>query len=144
MTAETGVALRRCLLRALATKRYVPPRVLKAQHRDFSAHFPRYCALVDECRLYESTKGRRLRLIASGSRVNETINVRAPQRFDAFAAKRFVNVHARHVYELYSGWKSMRPNDPVVTTSDNYAMKWAYKEPMTEDSWYDKTTFCSL
>jgi hypothetical protein len=103
-TVGVGIALRRCLMRALVTKRYVAPHFVKRQHRDFARHWPHYCALLDHCWLYlashgtvqllaESTAAADRSIVAAGSSpaspLHANLTVHLPDAYDAFLATRY-------------------------------------------------------
>lgn len=98
-TVGVGIALRRCLMRALVTKRYVAPRFVKRQHRDFARYWQRYCSAVDRCWLYHASHGQ-VRLVAEtrGTALDvadvdspdalppANVSVLLPDLFDSFVA----------------------------------------------------------
>jgi predicted ABC-type ATPase len=133
ITVDTGIAIRRCLLRALASKRYVRPRTLKQHHRDFSRNWPAYCNRVDRCWLFQSTRGRVAQLVAQSNNTNRTRTVYTPVALDAFAAKRFVNVDAANVFGLYN---IIIDEQPAATASGERPL-WSYDQPEAASSWRD-------
>jgi predicted ABC-type ATPase len=133
ITVDTGIAIRRCLLRALASKRYVQPRTLKQHHRDFSRNWPAYCNRVDRCWLFQSTRGRVAQLVAQSNKANRTRTVYTPVALDAFAAKRFVNVDAANVFGLYNIIVEEQP----ATAASGEPPLWSYDQPEAASSWRD-------
>lgn len=130
LTVDAGIAIRRCLLRALSTKRYVPPRVLKAHHRDFSRNWPAYCNAVDACFLFQSSRTRVPQLVAQSERGPAQLVVHLPLAYDAFAAKRFINVDAANVFELYSRPATSGDDVPPLPL-------WNFARPAAAASWSD-------
>jgi predicted ABC-type ATPase len=127
LTVDAGIAIRRCLLRALSTKRYVPPRVLLTHHRDFSRNWPDYCNAVDACYLFQSSRSRVVQLIAESALSTLTRAIHLPAAYDAFAAKRDINVDASNVFELYNGKPSTSEQAP--------GLLWSYARPEAAASW---------